>query len=114
MDDLPPFAVEVARHPEGRTVVSVTGELDVRSSPEVRRKLLDALTADVVVLDMSACTFCGSSGVRMIAEVGRRAGEAHSSFRVAGLTGVPARAFELAQIKETLSLFPDVNAALDA
>lgn len=114
MDDLPPFAVEVADRPEGRTVVAVTGEVDARTSVEVRRKLLDALTADVVVLDMSACTFCGSSGVRVIVEAGRRATEVGCSLRIAGLRGVPAQAFELAQVRETLSLFPNVTAALSA
>ena len=56
--------LEVVQHPD-RTVVVVSGELDVRTAPELRRVLFDpdvALTS-LVVVDLATVTFLDSVGI---------------------------------------------------
>jgi anti-sigma B factor antagonist len=92
--------------------VSFSGDLDLLSAQKLRGSLLEALTAPVVVLDLSACSFCDSSGLRTVMEASSRANATGCRFRVAGV-GIPiARAFELSGVGDVLSVFPDVDSAL--
>lgn len=79
------LAVSVAYPARGQAVVSVSGDLDLRGVGAIREPLSAALDSPVVVLDLSRCTFCDSSGLRTIMEAARGAHLAGSSFRVAGV-----------------------------
>lgn len=50
------------------TVIHVTGELDLVTSPEVRRRVHEAVAAGrhEIVLDLSGVYFCDSSGVGVL------------------------------------------------
>jgi anti-sigma B factor antagonist len=110
--EVPELAVSVERPEDGRAVVAVAGELDLTGAGRLQPVLLDAVASPLTVLDLSSCVFCDSSGLRAIVEASRRAGEAGTSFRVAGVGSSVARVFELSGMDEILSLFPDVEAAL--
>ncbi|HEX4787799.1 MAG TPA: STAS domain-containing protein [Actinospica sp.] len=112
MSELPAFTVDVAHPSERETVVSVAGDLDMRTGSELRRLLLGALTSAVVVLDLSACDFCDSSGLRTIFEAWHAAKAAGVSFRVAGVARGGARRFGITGFEQLVSQFPTVSAAL--
>lgn len=54
--------------------ISVSGELDLATSPEVERELqrVEATDAESIVLDLSELTFMDSTGVRLIVQAHRR------------------------------------------
>jgi anti-sigma B factor antagonist len=59
-----PFAVEV-RHAEGRSVVALTGELDLATAPELRERLglLSEKGENQVTLDLTDLDFVDSTGL---------------------------------------------------
>ncbi|TMR98937.1 STAS domain-containing protein [Nonomuraea basaltis] len=64
-----------AGEPSTPTVVELTGEIDIFTSPTLRRRLLAALrqSTDLLILDLSRVTFCDSSGLAVLVGVQRRA-----------------------------------------
>ncbi|MET8574342.1 STAS domain-containing protein [Streptomyces sp. NPDC005012] len=114
------FTVTGTEHGEW-VVLRVRGEMDLMTSPELRRRVHDAVAAGhrSVVVDLSGVFFCDSSGVgvliatrRLLRSCGGRlrlvlpaAGAEDGSHvnRVLGALGV-RRLFEV---------FPDAEAALD-
>lgn len=114
MDEIAPFTVGVTHPFDGTTVVSASGELDVRTAAVLRNPLMGSLVSAAVVLDLSGCSFCDSSGFGLIVEAWQRADVASCVFRIAGAIGdgTVARAFELAGADGFLALFPDLDSAL--
>ena len=56
------------------TVIAVTGELDIASTPYLRERLHTALrdTGAHVVIDVSGVTFCDASGLALLLDARRR------------------------------------------
>ncbi len=70
-DESPQLTVEHSTDESGRPVISVTGELDLASAPQVSavaKALLEAEPAQVV-FDLSGLEFMDSSGLRVLLEV---------------------------------------------
>lgn len=93
------FSVDV--HEEGgATVLAVTGELDLRTSPELEERLTRAFDggAELVILDLRQIEFMDSTGLRVLLSAHQRAHETGRRFalvrgadqveRVLTLTGV--------------------------
>ncbi len=66
---LPPFSVGV-RTEERRCIVSVAGELDLATAPELRAALdvAEDGEAQAITLDLSGVTFMDSTGVAVLVE----------------------------------------------
>ena len=111
---MPGLTVGVERPRDGQAVVAVVGELDLAGTAKLHPVLLDAVASSVTVLDLCACTFCDSSGLRTILEAARQAEQTGGSFCLAGVGPSVARVLELAGVDAFLRLFPDVETALKA
>lgn len=107
-----PLEVGVDHPAKGRAVVAVSGDLDLSGVGVLREALRSASASPLVVLDLSRCTFCDSSGLHTILEAAHRAHLADSSFRVAGIGVQVGRVFELTGTAGYLDLFPDLRTAL--
>ncbi len=80
--DEPPFDVQV-REASGATVIVFEGDLDLLSANRAETALLDAQVAGgTVYLDLRSLRFIDSSGLRVILEAHRRAGERGSGLLV--------------------------------
>ena len=91
----------------GAPVVSVMGEVDRATAPALERTLLDVAeegTAELIV-DLTACTFLDSSGLRALAT---------SSIRPAIVLTNPnvLRIFELTKFDEVFEIYPTLAAAV--
>lgn len=72
----------VEREAEGE-VIHIVGDLDVVSAPVVDAAVAEAHTAGrFLVLDLSATSFCDSSGIRSLYRAHRRVTEAGSAFAI--------------------------------
>ncbi|SEK59066.1 STAS domain-containing protein [Nonomuraea pusilla] len=61
--------------PSAPTVIRLTGEIDAFSSAALRRRLLGVLqsSTSLLILDLSALTFCDAAGLAVLVGVQRRA-----------------------------------------
>lgn len=90
---------------DGRVVVRVEGDLDLASAAEFEDALADSPDGLKLILDLGACTFLDSAGIRAIAAAVRRPAG------VAIVASSPAvlRALELT----TLDTMVSIHATLD-
>jgi anti-anti-sigma factor len=90
----------------GRTIIRVTGDLDLATAPELERELLGALggSSAEVVLDLAPVTFLDSSGLRAVLVGAREAKAAGRRLLVLPGDGQALRVIELAQVGEHLEL----------
>lgn len=64
------ITLEVRPEGAGRVVVTVGGEVDILTSPQLRAAVLDQIEqgAELVVLDLDGITFLGTSGLAVLIE----------------------------------------------
>jgi anti-sigma B factor antagonist len=110
--EAPAFTVEATRPAEEQAVVTITGELDLMSAEKARPVVLEALHQPIVVLDLSGCTFCDSSGLRLILTAVHQAAKSGHEFRIAHVRPEVARSFALIGLDAVLHSYPDVATAL--
>jgi anti-sigma B factor antagonist len=69
----PPFSTRVLDEGADPVVVEVVGEVDVATSPQLERRLLDLVAGGKldIVLDLSEVTFLDSSGIGALVRVWR-------------------------------------------
>jgi anti-sigma B factor antagonist len=95
----------------GVEAVYVTGELDLATAPRLDEALA-ALTADVIVVDLSGCTFLDSAGIRALVGTARMLDEADRGLRVvAGDTGI-LRLLEITGVDTLIRVHPSLDDAL--
>jgi anti-anti-sigma factor len=106
-------------------VVTVEGELDLHTARTLMGTVDDTLNwpdLTAIIIDLSAVTFLGSSGLGTLAELATRT----PASRPAGAQPIPVRLvspldnravvrpWEVMKLEPILPLFPDVTSALDA
>ena len=70
-DDRQPGTVEVEHHAPGLAVVSIRGEHDLSTSPELRRALEQAAAHSTVLVDLCECSFIDSSVIQALVSTAR-------------------------------------------
>jgi anti-anti-sigma factor len=80
--DPPVFSIDAARAVDGRTTISVAGELDLANAAELAAAITQALQAGDVTLDLRELTFMDSAGVRGLNTALREAADANRDLRV--------------------------------
>jgi anti-sigma B factor antagonist len=104
----------LAQQHSEQVVITLPEEIDVTNSPGLRETLLAAISRQpgVVVADMSATTFCDSSGMAAIVTAYRQAVAVGAEMRL--VIGQPGarRVLELSGIDAVISIYPDLPAAL--
>ena len=103
------------RNDAGSAVLTISGEHDLSTAPNLRRRLdglLDEGTATVV--DLSPATFIDSSILGVILDGRRRAGEADIGFAVVHSNGADAvdRVLEVTGLRAELPVHSQREAAL--
>ncbi len=85
-------------------VVRLVGELDVDSARRCASALEQAVSegSTVIVLDLTALTFCDSSGVRTLLSLQRGAADAGRELRVRGVDGPVAEVLRLTGVDRVL------------
>jgi anti-sigma B factor antagonist len=89
------------------SVVRIRGELDMAGATSLEEALTAAAEQSYVVLDLSACTFLDSAGVRAIA------GAARQAERVAVVAADPAivRVLEITALDTMVSIYRSLEDA---
>ena len=87
----------------GDVVVTVRGEVDLVSSPELRRVLDEALTSSPrVQVDLAGLTFIDSSGLSALVEAHRKAREAGGALVLLNPTSMLRRLLDITKLDSLL------------
>ena len=118
-----PTPFEVANEQVGEVrVLSVSGELDLGTAPQLEGPLEEALaTGSGLLIDLSACEFIDSTGIallvrawqRLDGEPGDGVGD-NGGFALCGLNDQVRRLLELSGLANSLSIHPGRGEALTA
>jgi anti-sigma B factor antagonist len=94
-------------------IITLPAEIDVTNAEEIRQALLTAVGRgpDILVIDMSATTFCDSAGVNAIISAHREAGANSTELRL--VTTAVLRIFKLIGADQLMPIHPTLEAALE-
>jgi anti-sigma B factor antagonist len=100
------FRVDASSRP-GLETVSVSGELDQATAPELRSALSEALgnAHGAVLIDLSDCGFIDSTGLSLLVEAKRRLDQENRGFGVCCPDDDVRRLLELTGISKAVGLF---------
>lgn len=99
----------------GASVVAISGEVDLSTSPQVREALLDCLKhAKPVVVDLSAVVYIDSSGVASLVEAFQNAKSKGQGFALAAISETPLRVLKLARLDQVFVIVDTVDDAVAA
>jgi anti-sigma B factor antagonist len=109
------FAVE-HRVEQDVTVVEVTGEIDVFSSPRLREMLLDVIDngSDQLVVDLGEVTFLDSTGLGVLVGIYHRLRARNGSMTFVGANDRVRRVFHVTQLTKIFELHDTLDEALAA
>jgi anti-sigma B factor antagonist len=106
--------LEVAvRNQQAATIVSIKGDVDLYSSPEVR-KVIIGLTekkTPVILVDLSKVSYMDSSGIATLVEGLQQSNKYKGKFKIFGLTMVVREVFELSRLDKVFEIYQNEETA---
>lgn len=107
------MAVASITEQAGRTVVALSGEIDMEEAPKVRRVLLDSMKQkrDILV-DLSQVTYIDSSGIASLIEGLQAARKQKNDLALVSVSQRARRVLELARLDKVFTIHADLATAL--
>jgi len=105
------FDVRSESVPGGATIVRVAGEVDLATTPRLEEALA-GVDSEVVVMDLSHCSFLDSAGIRTLVGAARRLSDAGRSLRIVSVDPGIIRLLEITAVDTLIAVHPSVEAAL--
>ena len=109
------FVVDVATVSDAVGVVTVRGQADLHTAPELRTAITQEIDRGVasVVVDLSAATFIDSMTLGVLLGAVKRLRPQGGSVSVVCADPHIRRIFEITLLDRVFTLYPDLDAALD-
>jgi anti-sigma B factor antagonist len=114
-----PFAVESEELEDGIRIFTVRGELDMNTTPELERKLDDALadSSASILLDLCACEFIDSTGIALIVRAWQRldrgaSGDGRGRLVLCSNNHQVRRLLKITGVESSISMHEQADAAL--
>jgi anti-anti-sigma factor len=99
----------------GIPVVTTPTEIDIDNKDPMRRELLAAAAySTVIIVDMSATTFCDVSGMRVLDEIGGMLADGGGELRAVISRPFTLRCLAIVRYDSQLRIFPSLTEALSA
>ena len=97
-------------------VVALPAEIDITNADQLREDLLAVVNrgAAMLVVDMSATTFCDSAGVNALARTYKRATASGTGMGMVVSAAAVRRVLAITEIDRLIASYPSVAAALDS
>jgi anti-sigma B factor antagonist len=101
-------------HPPQPVVIALPAEIDMANAGRARQQLGSALVPSVatVIADMTATTFCDSSGISMLVRAHKQAAADGTQLRLAVPSAAVRRTLALVQVDSLLPVYPSLHQAL--
>jgi anti-sigma B factor antagonist len=102
-----------AQREQDATVVTLNGEIDLRTSPQLRNLFLSLLEENPprIILDLAGVSYVDSSGVGTIVELKRRAMPHESKVVLVGLQPRVRSLFEITRLDKFFTITDNVEEA---
>jgi anti-sigma B factor antagonist len=95
------------------TIVALSGDVDLDSSPQVRSVLLESVREKRgVLVEMSAVSYIDSSGVASLVEAYQSARRGSTTFALVAVSDAAMRVLELARLDQVFSIHASIMEAL--
>ena len=108
------LAVTMQADPAGPCLITVSGELDYHTGPQLRACLDDAPCQEGLVLDLSGITYCDSTGVSILVCAYRRTEAAGTTLALAGAAPEVFRLLSLTGLDRFFTSYDSVAGAIHA
>lgn len=111
------MSLTVGTHERGEmVVVSVAGELDMATAPQLQDQITDLLDRgrNRLVFDLTEVSFCDSTGLSVFVRAKNSCDEAGGSVRLAAPQRGVLRILEVSGLVEVLQTYPTVDEAVTA
>ncbi len=97
-------------------IISITGDIDLESSPKLRDFLKPKATQKTprLLLDFAGVNYIDSSGLATLIEYFQSVQSAGGKLALASLSPRVKNVFELVRLEQIFSLYPDIPTALAA
>ena len=107
--------IQVGEKKPGVFVVSLAGDLDMSSSPQVRNILLPLFRkkASHIVVDLTDVPYIDSSGIATFVEALQLSRKGKVRFSLAGACKRVESIFDLAYLKNIFQMAPDTNQLIE-
>jgi anti-sigma B factor antagonist len=94
--------------------VTLPAEVDVSDADRIDQDLADVVAQDasLVIVDMSATTFCDSAGVTALVRAVRQANASGAGLRVATSASAVTRVLAITGVDRLIEIYPSVAAAM--
>ena len=100
---------------KGTTIVDVVGQIDLGSSPALRKTLLESLNGTKsVAINLSAVRYIDSSGIASLVEVLREARNSEKRLVLFGVTGAVLQVLQLTRLTGIFEICETEEQALNA
>ena len=94
-------------------VVSLSGDVDLESSPRLRTALLDCVgTRTAVLVEMAGVSYIDSSGIASLVEAYQTARKSEAGFGLVEVSEGAMRVLELARLDKVFSIYPTLAEGL--
>ena len=101
------------REERGARVVELAGEVDLESSPEARRVLLEAVASGgPLFVDLSGVAYIDSSGVASLVEAFQAARSRGTRFGLVAVSPAAMRVLRLARLDRVFEIHADLEEGL--
>ncbi len=102
------------REQDGKIVVAFEGDMDLDSSPQARKVLLECVgRGKTVVADLSAIDYIDSSGVASLVETLQTARKQGTDFTLAAVSPSALRVLQLSRLDKVFTIHETVEDALN-
>ena len=98
--------------PDGGTLLTVEGELDMATAPQLEEALGDGGFERRVVIDLTGCSFLDSSAVRVLVAAARDSEAAGGTLSLVATDPGILRVLEISGVNTLLPVHPKLDAAL--
>lgn len=108
-----PMGIEVERN-DGSSVIRLSGEIDMLTTPALRAKVNEELQGgpSVLILDMLSVEFLGSSGLALLVEALDESRNRDVSLRLVANSRPVSRPLQATGLTDLFALYPSVEEAL--
>ncbi len=116
MNEQPRLEIEADRDGDD-VIVRLKGEVDLRSSPDLRRRLTELVEPQapkLVIMDLSGVDYVDSSGVGTIVELKRRALRTGGDVVLVGLQPRVRSVFEITRLDKFFKIAKSIDEARQA
>ncbi|MDZ7262627.1 MAG: STAS domain-containing protein [candidate division KSB1 bacterium] len=105
----------VTRTQDKVAIIEIKGEVDLYSSPEVRKAILSftKIKAPALIVDLSRVSYMDSSGVATLVEGLQLTGEYGGQFKLVSPGPTVREVFELSRLDRIFDIYSNLSQALE-